>query len=439
LRVQSVPEFTKYIYGTGDLVMAQGKIIKSSQRLAGLAIVLLLTVGTSSAIAAGNGSTSARSSSAWAKIVSKAKGQTVSLWMWGGDVKANSYVDKSLIPAAAKYGVKLRRVPIADTKDALNRVLAEHQAKSHNGSVDLIWVNGDNFKTGLQAGIWSCNWANHLPNSKFVNPIDPLLISDFGTPVNGCEAPWHKAQFSFVYNAANVASPPKTLLEFFSWAKSHPGRFTYPQASDFTGAAFLRQSLNAVSGGYKNVPLAYSIADYDRLTISLWEALSELNPYLWRSGQTFPRTSVELDKLFSDGQVDFTMTYGPATLTQLVTSGTFPKETKILPLSEGTLGNASFLGMPNTSGNQAGAQVVANIALSPEQQLIKANPKIWGQFTVLDMNRLPANYKALFAKLPKSSVVPSFKVLSLNANPELSADWVNPLTDGWRKNILHAP
>ena len=424
---------------TGDLAMARSKIIMSGGRFASLILALLLTGSISNAFAASANSSSAQPSAEWAKVLAKAKGETVSLWMWGGDPQGNSYVDNFLAPAVAKYGIKLRRVPIADTKDALNRVLAEHQANSHHGAVDLIWVNGDNFRTGIQAGIWSCHWANHLPNAIYENPADPLLISDFGTPVNGCEAPWHKAQFSFVYNAANVKNPPKTLLDLFSWLKSHPGRFTYPQASDFTGDAFLRQTLNAVSEGYKNVPLAYSISDYNRLTGPLWKTLSDINPYLWRSGQTYPQTSMALDKLFSDDQVDFTMTYGPATLTQLVKSGTFPSQTKILPLSEGTLGNASFLGIPNTSGNQAGAQVVANIALSPDQQLVKANPKIWGQFTVLDINRLPFNYKALFANLPESSVVPSFKVLSHNANPELSAAWVNPLADGWRKNILHAP
>ena len=408
-------------------------------RVTTLILALVLTGGFSSAFATTVVLRSSQASGQWDKVLAQAKGETVSLWMWGGDPQGNSYIDNYLVPAAAQLGIKLRRVPIADTKDALNRVLAEHQAKSHHGAVDLIWVNGDNFKSGIQAGIWSCNWANHLPNYAYANPSDPLLTSDFGTPVNGCESAWHKAQFSFVYNSANVTNPPKTLTGLFSWIKSHPGRFTYPQASDFTGGAFLRQALNAVSDGYKNVPLIYSAASLNRLTGPLWKELSSINPYLWRSGQTYPQTSVELDKLFSEGQVDFTMTYGPATLTQLVENGTFPAQTKILPIKEGTLGNASFLGIPNTSGNQAGAEVVANLALSPNQQLIKANPKIWGQFTVLDTNRLPATYQDLFANLPKSSVVPSFKDLSRNANPELSAAWVGPLVDGWRKNILHAP
>lgn len=418
--------------------MHRSTLSRSGRILISAGFVLLVSLGIPNAQAAKTQSSNLQQSDSWVQIVKKAKGQTVALWMWGGDPKANSYVDKVLAPTAAKFGVRLRRVPIADTKDALNRVLAEHQARSRHGSVDLIWVNGDNFRTGIQAGIWKCNWANHLPNAKYENPADPLLSSDFGTPVNGCEAPWHKAQFSFVYNAATVTNPPKTLTDLFAWVKTHPGRFTYPQASDFTGAAFLRQALNDVSGGYKKVPLTYSQDAYDRLSGPLWETLSDINPDLWRSGQTYPQTSVELDKLYSDGQVDFTMTYGPATLTKLVSDGTFPSQTKILSLSAGTLGNASFLGLPNTSSNQAGAEVVANLALSPEQQLIKANPQVWGQFTVLDVTRLPAKLKEAFAKLPKSTVVPSFDVLSRNANPELSAGWVNPLVDGWRKNILHA-
>lgn len=414
-------------------------MVVGTRRITTLFLVFVLTGGLSNAFGSSVVLSSTQAATVWNKVLAQARGETVSLWMWGGDPQGNSYVDNYLVPAAAKNGIKLRRVPIADTKDALNRVLSEHQAKAHHGAVDLIWVNGDNFRTGIQAGIWSCNWANHLPNYAYVNPSDPLLTSDFGTPVNGCESPWHKAQFSFVYNAASVKNPPKTLLGLFSWIKSHPGRFTYPQVSDFTGGAFLRQTLCAVSGGFNKVALKYSKANFDRLSGSLWKELSAINPYLWRSGQTYPQTSVELDKLFSDGQIDFTMTYGPATLTQLVRDGTFPAHTKILPITEGTLGNASFLGIPNTSGNQVGAQVVANLALSPDQQLIEANPKIWGQFTAIDTNRLPTTYQDIFAKLPKSSVVPTFKVLSRNAKPELSAAWVGPLVDGWRKNILHAP
>ncbi|GAC1501161.1 MAG: hypothetical protein NVS2B15_23600 [Pseudarthrobacter sp.] len=130
------------------------------------------------------------------------------------------------------------------------------------------------------------------------------------------------------------------------------------------------------------------------------------------------------------------MTYGPATLTKLAADGTYPAATKVLTLDEGTVGNASFLAIPSTSGHQAGAMVVANLALSPEQQAAKADPRIWGQFPVLDPAALSAPQRALFDALPPSPVVPAYDVLSKKANPELSAAWVPKLDDAWRRQIL---
>ena len=372
----------------------------------------------------------------WDQVTAAAQGQTVRLWMYGGDEQGNSYVDNTLTPAAAKEGVTLQRVPVADTKDALNRVLTEVQAGTRDGGVDLVWINGDNFGTGKQAGAWSCGWTPMLPNMKLTAPSDPLLANDFGTPVQGCEAPWNKAQFTFAYNSATVTDPPTTLAGLLDWAQKHPGRFTYPAPPDFTGSVFTREVLDSVSGGYTQVPLGFDRESFDRLTPALYGRLKELAPSLWREGKTYPKTSAELNALYAGGQVDFTMTYGPATLTKLVADGTYPAATKVLTLEEGTVGNASFLAIPSTSGHQAGAMVVANLALSPEQQAAKADPRIWGQFPVLDPAALSAPQRALFDALPPSPVVPAYDVLSKNANPELSAAWVPELDDAWRRQIL---
>ena len=374
----------------------------------------------------------------WAQISEEARGQTVDLWMYGGDQQGNAYVDDVLAPAAADLGVTLRRVPVADTKDAMTRILAERQAGSDDGDVDLVWVNGDNFATGKQADAWRCGWSDKLPNLDLVDPADPLVAEDFGTPVDGCEAPWHKAQFTLVYDAARVADPPTSLAGVLAWARAHPGRFTYPAPPDFTGSVFVRQVLYSTAGGYERVPAQFDPAAYDELTPALWDELSDLAPSLWREGRTYPRDGVALDRLYAEGQVDLTMTYGPATLTQLVADGTFPETTRVLSLEEGTVGNASFLAIPASAGDAEGAMVVADLALSPEQQAAKADPDVWGQFSVLDPERLDAAHRAVFERLPASDVVPPYDVLSRNANPELSSAWVPELDDGWRRAVLGA-
>ncbi|GAA4697546.1 putative spermidine/putrescine transport system substrate-binding protein [Promicromonospora umidemergens] len=373
----------------------------------------------------------------WEDVAADARGQEVSLWMWGGDEKGNAYVDDVLAPAAADQGVTLRRVPVADTADALNRVVSELQAgQDSDGAVDLVWVNGENFRTGQQAGAWECGWTDLLPNSAYLDPTDPLLAEDFGTPVEGCESPWHKAQFALAYDAADVQHPPTSLTELFDWARAHPGRFTYPAPPDFTGSAFLRQSLYEVTGGPEQVPAGPDDDGAAGATSALWAELADLEPSLWRGGDTYPRDAAALDDLFAGDQVDFTMTYGPATLDARVADGTFPETTRVLTLDDGTLGNASFLAIPANAAHQAGAMVVADLALAPEQQLAKADPAVWGQYPVLELDRVPDDLAEQFADLAPSTVVPPFDELSRGADPELSADWVAPLERGWRDNVL---
>jgi putative spermidine/putrescine transport system substrate-binding protein len=372
----------------------------------------------------------------WDAVLEQARGQEVSLWMYGGDEKGNAYVDDVLAPAVAEQGVTLRRVPIADTADALNRVLSEQQAGNQDGSVDLIWVNGENFRTGVQADAWLCGWTEQLPSTRYLDPVDPLLLEDFGTPVDGCEAPWHKAQFALAYDAADVADPPSSLAELFAWAEANPGRFTYPAPPDFTGSAFLRQALYSVAGGPEKVPATPDEPAAEQLRSRLFDQLSGIAPSLWRGGATYPRDLAQLESLFAGDQVSFTMTYGPSTLDGLVADGTFPATTRVLPLTDGTMGNASFLAIPANASNAAGAMVVADVAMSPAQQLAKADPAVWGQYTVLDQERLPAEVAAGFADLPRSSVVPPFSELVRGADPELSADWVAPLERNWREAVL---
>lgn len=404
---------------------------------AGLAASLTLgLVATLAACSAEAGASSEQSYESWGEVVAAAEGQTVKLWMYGGDEQGNAYVNDVLVLAAAEQGVTLEQVPIADTPDALNRILSEVQAGETDGEVDLVWVNGNNFGTGKEAGAWECGWTDLLPNMALTDPADPLLLDDFGTPVDGCEAPWHKAQFTFVYNSDTVTDVPSTLDELLDWARANPGRFTYPAPPDFTGSVFVREVLYSVSGGYENVPLAYSEEAFEELTPALYDELTDLAPSLWRGGETYPQNSNELNELFANGEVDVTMTYGPATLTELVADGTYPAGTQVLTLDEGTVGNASFLGLASTSGSKAGAMVVANLALSVEQQVAKAEPDVWGQFTVLDLDQLSDEERALFEALPTSPVVPSYDVLSENANPELAAAWVTPIDEAWRAQVL---
>src|SRR5262249_21680938 len=157
----------------------------------------------------------------WNSVLAAAKGQTINLYMYGGSDKINTYINGYLKGELSKAGVTLNQVKITDTVEAVNKVLGEKQAgKDTGGSVDMIWVNGENFKTLKQADYWYCGYVRDLPNAKYVNFNDPSITNDFGLPVDDCETPWARAQSVVVYDSAKVSpSDLKSVQTLISYVK----------------------------------------------------------------------------------------------------------------------------------------------------------------------------------------------------------------------------
>jgi len=162
--------------------------------------------------------------------------------------------------------------------------------------------------------------------------------------------------------------------------------------------------------------------------------LNGIEPSLWRGGETYPQTKDELDNLFSNGEVAMTMTYGPGEIGGLVDRGVFPETTREFVFDEGTIGNNHFVGIPYNSPNTAAAKVVADIILSPEAQLEKANPDVWGDYPVIDINK--TDIADQFNAIPVPESVLSPDELSKNSNPELVAEYVTATEQGWTENVL---
>jgi putative spermidine/putrescine transport system substrate-binding protein len=359
------------------------------------------------------GSRSAPDVADWAAVRAAADGQTVRWWLYGGDERVNRYIDEHVIPAAARQGVTLERVPVTDTADAVQRVVAEVQAGQVDGSVDLIWINGENFAVGRRAGLWLEDWAGQLPNARYVDPA--TVATDFGVTVDGDESPWSRALFIFAHDTARTPRAPRTFQDLLTYARAHPGRITYPAPPDFTGAAFIRQVVQALG---EDAGFAY---------------LQRLQPLLWRKGTAHPSSEAELNRLFGDGQVDLAMSYNPSFVETAVRQGIFPTTARPFVLNHGTLHNVSFVTIPATAGSRAGALVVADLLLDPTLQARKADPDILGVPTVLDPDRLPATARD---RLEHSRTSPYLVSDAGALLDELPVDRTEALEDRWRAEVL---
>lgn len=348
--------------------------------------------------------------------LAQARGQTVRWWLYGGDDRVNAYVDDVVAPAARTLGIRLQRVPVTDTADAVQRVIAERRAgKTSGGAVDLVWINGENFATGKRAGLWLRDWARTLPNAgRYVDQRDPAIGRDFQVPVDGQESPWQRAAFVYAYDSAKVKAPPADLDALLAYARAHPGRVTYPAPPDFTGSAFVRQVVSAKG------------------TDGAFAYLRELKPFLYRRGATYPKSEAELSTLFGDGKVDFAMSYDAAFVASAVRKGTFPRSARPFLLDGGALQNVSFVAIPANAAHRAGAEAVANLLLSPRVQAAKASPSSLGNPTVLDRRRLRADGRRFAPNATSRYLLRDYG----RTVPELSADRVAPLEQRWTREIL---
>ncbi len=362
----------------------------------------------------------------WTSIERQARGQTVYFNAWGGGEAINAYIDWAAREVSDRYAVTLRHVKIQDVAEVVKRIQTEQAAgREQDGSVDLLWVNGENFRALKQAGLLYGPWAESLPNWRLVDTAKPVR-SDFSEPTAGLEAPWGSAQLTLIADGQRTPTPPRSAAELLAFARAHPGRVTYPKPPAFHGSTFLKQLLLELTSEPALLAQPVSEAGFARATAPLWRYLDELHPALWRDGKAFPAGIAEMHQMLADGELHLSMTFNPNEAANLIAGGQLPATAYSFGFSRGMLGNVHFLAIPFNARARAGAQVVANFLLSPEAQARKAQVAVWGDPSVLDVASLPAEQRALFAAAPAGALAEAVPTLA-----EPHASWVAALETAW--------
>lgn len=371
----------------------------------------------------------------WTEILESARGQKVHWYMWGGDPVINNWVTGYVARSVQEqYDITLHMVPMKDATEALELVKTEQlNSNFSNGAVDLIWVNGENYRYLREHELLYGPWSGYLPNSVYVDWEDPSINTDFGYPVEGYESPYGRAQMVMSYDRSRLSSPPKTIEEFIEWIKENPGRFTYPAPPDFNGSAFIRHICYWAAGGYEQFQEKFDPSE-DTLA-PCFKTLNEIAPYLWKKGEKYPASEVELRELFRNGEVDMNMNYTIDGASIRIKNGIYPDTVRTFVFQTGSLANTNYVAIPFNSSHKAGAMVVANFLLSPEAQLDKW--KGWGGDLAIDPLLLPTEWRKKVLNTPLGIATLPPAVLSERRLPEPSADWVEAIEQGWLKNVLN--
>lgn len=369
----------------------------------------------------------------WPDLLTQAKGQTVYWHAWGGEPRINDYIAWAGREIEERYGVELVHVKVQDTGSVVSQVLAEKTAGTlDGGSVDLIWINGENFAAMKREGLLlNEGWANKLPNFQYVDVSGkPTVINDFTVPTDGLEAPWGMAQLVFFNDTAISTEVPTSMEALLEWSAANPGRFSYPQPPDYVGSTFLKQALYELVTDPTILQQPADEADFAAVTEPLLAYLDKLHPHMWRSGRAFPQNTASLRQLMADGELEIGFAFNPAAASNAIANNELPDSVRSFVLEKGTIGNTHFIAIPFNANAKAGAMVLADFLMSPEAQLRKQDPNVWGDPTVLNVTALPAAARKSFAELDLGVATLSPSELGI-VLPEPHPSWMVELEKVW--------
>lgn len=370
----------------------------------------------------------------WAAIEQQARGTTVRMMMWQGDPLINRYMEDWVVPRVKEQlAIDLQLLP-GQGNEVVKRLLAEKEAGKQVSSFDLCWINGETFFQLRQLDALMGPFTQLLPNSQYINFQNPFIGIDFQQPVEGYECPWGNVQLALIYDSLRTPQPPQTLQELENWVKANPGKFTIPY--EFTGMTLLKSWMIGLSGDPAILNGPFDESKYQALSASLFQYLERLRPYLWRQGSTFPASLSATHQLFANGELAFTMSNNDSEVDNKIQQGIFPGSAKSFVFKSGTIQNAHYLGIPAHTPQAAGALAVVNFLISPEAQLQKLQPSVWGDGTVLDISRLPEPWRSSFQALPERKNAVPRSVLQTVALQEPAPEYMLRLSEDFRKRML---
>ena len=374
-------------------------------------------------------------SASWEEILEAAKGTTVTFYGWGGDENRNNWLNTTVADYVKEnYDVTLEVVGM-NIDDILTKLSGEKMAGTKAGSIDMIWINGENFYSAKDNGLLYGPFTQKLPNMEnYIDLNDPETQNDFCMPIEGYEAPYAKAQMVMYADTAVVSELPVSAEELLAFCQANPGKVTYPALPDFTGSAFVRNLIYEICGWERFQTME---ADYDTVKAAIEPALEylrSLNPYLWNEGKTFPDSSTTVDAMFADGELVMNMSYGPFSVATGIAEGTYTKTTQTFVFDKGTIGNTNYMAIAANSPNKAGAMVVINAIISGDIQLTQYAQL--RELPVVATEKLNDAEKAAFDAVDLGQGVLSQAELLAHRLPEMPASLVPIIEQIWLAEVV---
>ena len=401
----------------------------------------------------------------WEDVTTSAYGDQVNIWMYGPSAASAWVQDWLATQVSNEYAITINVTEVSSTAHAVGMVTSEFASSGADtsadtatgGQVDMIWINGDNFKTMKDGGYLYGPWATKVPSADNFDWTAENIAYDFGEATQGYEMPFNTAQIVLIYDSAQITygQLPQSMTELVTFVNepTHPlyRKFTYAQSSDYTAAAFLRMFLYEFGGGVSSYDGDFNQNYYDsQVPAALTQLLSLDSGGIYQvSGSPYYCTSLsDCNTLFTNGDIIMTMSYNPSVAGANIAAGTWASTVQsYVPRDTGSISNNNFWIIPKNADNKLAAMVVGNYIASIGAQFNRrSDSSRWIQAydptcdAITD--ELAGGWSSAFEYLENNvyyNTTPSKTFLnepySLNEinsayGTALNADWVTCITNG---------
>ncbi|MEX2445254.1 MAG: ABC transporter substrate-binding protein [Alkalispirochaeta sp.] len=393
----------------------------------------------------------------WEQVLERAAQEgEVEFYHWGGSEALNNWMEVSARPEIEQNDIRLN-LRRADTRDVVDLVLADMATERGpgDGTVDMVWINGENFRTLKDNNALFGSFADQLPNARYYlldadDPASSVNLFDFGTPTDLMEMPWAAFQYTFRIDTERLVpeDAPRTFAELEEWMQENPGRFTYVAPPQYIGTTFVQTLIYEMNpDGTRYEPFLEDPEDIGapelaRLMRPAFEYLRRVEPYLLggsgdpeRPGRPeYPATAGALQSRFVGGEVDFDMEFGIYDVDREIRAGVYPETVRNIIFPEaGMITDKSFLAIPLNAPNPAAALVAINALSAPESHLSKLVEI--GYAPGLDVPLLdPEDQRAFEAGAPDLHGVTA-EELSAHEAPNVNARLVDIIDAVWMEYV----
>lgn len=321
----------------------------------------------------------------WDLIKDSATDTTVVLYHNYTDIDAVKFLETTL-PSQLKEstGIKLKSSYKSKT-DILEKLMSDKVNERKKGTIDLILLEDSGMKTFFDKELIYGPFLKKIPNyHSYINSDSLEAHYAEGMNLNGFAAPFGRKQLVFSMNEDNLDEPPVDFDELLGIIQKEKGRFTIPAPPNQTGVKFIETLVCNIEGWEKINELP---ADKEQVKLAIQDSveyMEYMKPYLWKEGTIFPENELDLDALFVEDSVMFSMSMDYNHTTNMLYEDAYPEGATSFVLGDGTVGTVSYLMIPYNSINKSGAMVIVNELLTPTIQGMKYNPNKWGDLPAVD-------------------------------------------------------